>query len=192
MKPFQLAVAKRLGLTTPRTLVTNDQTAASAFIQEIGLERTVYKVLVSDAVCWRETRRLRPEELVHLNCLRHAPAIFQEHVDGPLDIRATVVGNKVFAAAIDATATSYPQDYRMDLANAVVRKYQLPDRVSGLLVRLCGELGLAYAAADFRVTPDGEHVFLELNPAGQWLFIEHSTGMPIGAALADLLSSSSG
>lgn len=189
MKPYQLALARRLGLATPRTLVTNDPDAASAFIEEIGLERIVYKVLVSDPVCWRETRQLRSEELAHLVGLRRAPAIFQEYIAGRLDIRATVVGSRIFAAAIDATATSYPQDYRMDLANAEIQTHQMPDQVSDLLIRLCRELGLAYAAADFRVAPDGEYVFLELNPAGQWLFIEHSTGLPIGAAMADLLTS---
>ena len=188
-KPYQLATAHRLGMTTPRTLVTNDPKSATDFMEEIGLDRTVYKVLVSDPVCWRETRRLRKEELAYLDRLRHAPVIFQEHVCGRLDVRATVVGDRVFAAAIDATATNYPQDYRLDLAHAILREYALPDSVAGQLVRLSRALGLVYAAADFRVTPEGEHVFLELNPAGQWLFIEQSTGLPIGAALADLLSS---
>jgi glutathione synthase/RimK-type ligase-like ATP-grasp enzyme len=64
----------------------------------------------------------------------------------------------------------------------------VPDRVSVLLMKLCAELGLVYAAVDFRLTPEGEYIFLELNPAGQWLFIEQATQMPIGAALADLLS----
>ena len=48
-------------------------------------------------------------------------------------------------------------------------------------------LGLRYGAADFRVAPDGDLVFLEVNPAGQWLFVEYATGQPIAAALADLL-----
>jgi glutathione synthase/RimK-type ligase-like ATP-grasp enzyme len=48
-------------------------------------------------------------------------------------------------------------------------------------------LGLVYGAIDMRLTPEGEYVFLEINPTGQWLFIEAATGQPIAAAFADLL-----
>jgi hypothetical protein len=37
------------------------------------------------------------------------------------------------------------------------------------------------------VTPDGEYVFLELNPNGQWLWLEHELGLPLVATMADLL-----
>jgi hypothetical protein len=48
-------------------------------------------------------------------------------------------------------------------------------------------LGLNYGAFDFVVTPNDEWV-MECNPAGQWLWLEHETGVPIAAALADLLT----
>ena len=48
-------------------------------------------------------------------------------------------------------------------------------------------LGLVYGAIDMRLTPNGEYVFLEVNPAGQWLFIEQATGQPISAAIAEAL-----
>ena len=49
-------------------------------------------------------------------------------------------------------------------------------------------LGLVYGAIDMRRTPEGRHVFLEVNPAGQWLFVERFSGQPITAALASLLA----
>ena len=48
--------------------------------------------------------------------------------------------------------------------------------------------GLVYGAIDMRLTAEGEYVFLEVNPAGQWLFIEERTGQPITAAVADCLA----
>jgi hypothetical protein len=35
-----------------------------------------------------------------------------------------------------------------------------------------------------RLTDDGRYVFLEVNPAGQFLYVENATGQPISAALA--------
>ena len=48
-------------------------------------------------------------------------------------------------------------------------------------------LSLTYGALDFIVTPDGEHVFLEINPSGQWGWIEEATGLAITNTIVDLL-----
>ncbi len=58
------------------------------------------------------------------------------------------------------------------------RLLQAPATAEGMLA-LMRRLGLEYGAADFRATPDGEHVFLEVNPAGQFLFIENAIGLKI-------------
>ena len=49
-------------------------------------------------------------------------------------------------------------------------------------------LGLIYGAIDLRLTADGRYVFLEINPAGQFLYVEQQTGQPIAAALAARLA----
>jgi len=56
------------------------------------------------------------------------------------------------------------------------------------LLRLLKHAGLRYGAIDMRRTPDGRYVFLEVNPAGQWRFVEEVTGQPITAAMASLLT----
>ena len=38
------------------------------------------------------------------------------------------------------------------------------------------------------VTPAGEFVFLELNPNGQWLWLELALGLPLVTSMADLLT----
>lgn len=48
-------------------------------------------------------------------------------------------------------------------------------------------LGLEFCSADFLVTRDGEEIFLELNPNGQWLWLEFLTGTPLASMFADLL-----
>lgn len=56
------------------------------------------------------------------------------------------------------------------------------------LLRLMRRLGLRYGAIDLRLAPDGDYVFLEINPPDQWLFVELATGQPTPAALAELMS----
>ena len=113
--------------------------------------------------------------------------IFQEYIEAEYDLRITVVGDEIFPAAIYSQQTSYPVDFRMDMANARICPAELPDQIQTRLRDFMGRLGLQYGAIDMRLRPDGEYVFLEINPAGQWLFVEEVTGQPIAESLARLL-----
>lgn len=186
-KPWQLWQAERAGLAVPRTCITNDPAAARAFLGELAPAPVIYKGLTASPELWRETRRVGAAERRLLALLRHAPVIFQEQVPGT-DLRVTAVGGELFAAEIDAGGSAYPDDFRVDPAAARVRAARLPAAVGRGLRRLLGALGLDYAAVDLRRTPRGEVLFLEVNPGGQWLFVEERTGQPIARQLARTLA----
>lgn len=73
---------------------------------------------------------------------------------------------------------------------AVDAVHNLSPDIEAKIQALMKEFGLIYGAFDFIVTPDGRHVFLEVNPAGHYMWIESKLGLPITAALADVLSES--
>ena len=187
-KPYQLAVAGEVGLPVPRTLVSNDPEHVRAFADELGPGRTVYKTFLATESHWRETRFLLAEEMHLLEQVRLAPAIFQEYVPAQADLRVTVVGDEVFATAITAAPEGYQLDYRMDMPGARFATTALPQETEKGLRALMDRMGLVYGAIDLRRTPEGEHVFLEVNPSGEWLFVEERTGQPITAAMASLLA----
>lgn len=187
-KPYQWAIASEVGLRLPRTLVTTKPEAARQFIEGLGSTGTVFKAFLASHEAWRETRVIESSDLEHLDSVRYAPVIFQEYVEG-VDLRITVVGDKVFAAEIDARNTSYPVDMRMVVGEAIVQPAKLPRQVLKALLKLQRRLGLKYGAIDMRRTSEGEYVFFEVNPAGQWLFVEQRTGLPISQAVADYLAS---
>lgn len=137
---------------------------------------------------WRETRRLRPQDADLAAAVRWAPVIFQRYVEAEADIRVTAIGGDLFFAAADVRTAAYPTDVRLNLDTAYAA-HLLPESVAALLRRMMNELGLRYGAIDLRLTPDGRYVFLEINPAGQFLYVEQATGQQIAAALAALLAS---
>lgn len=186
-KVYQLRVAQEVGLEVPATIVTNCPVAVREFVHVHGCERVVYKSFSATEQEWRETRLLKREELDLLDHVRLAPVIFQDYIEATCDLRVTVVGEEVFAVAIHSQETSYKVDFRMDIANARIEPTRLPEDVKNQLRALMLRLGLVYGAIDMRLTPDGRHVFLEINPAGQWLFVERPSGLPITAALTHLL-----
>ena len=124
-----------------------------------------------------------------LDTVRLAPVIFQEYVADAVNIRATVVGEQIFATAITVGPNGYAADYRMDMDGASWEPTTLPDSIQATLAALMRRLGLVYGAVDLLRTRGGEHVFLEVNPAGEWLFVEERTGQPITVAMARLLAS---
>jgi glutathione synthase/RimK-type ligase-like ATP-grasp enzyme len=186
-KITQLRVAQEVGLRLPTTLITNDPDEARRFIDAHGYQQVIYKSFSALEQAWRETRRIRAEELELIDSVRYAPVIFQEYVEAIYDVRITIVGDELFPAAIYSQQTGYPTDFRMEMDRATIEPCELPAEVADRLRRLMARLGLRYGAVDMRLRPDGAHVFLEVNPAGQWLFIEEVTRQPIAASLARLL-----
>lgn len=191
MKTWQLPAARAAGLEIPETLVTSDPEEARSFVDRLGPTRVICKAFSATETHWRETRQVGSAEYELLDRVQLAPVIFQEFVPAEVDLRVTIVGEHVFAAAIDSQELPYPLDFRLflDTGRGVsMRPAVLPDDVVEALHRLLKAAGLRYGAVDMRRTPDGRHVFLEVNPAGQWLFVEEVTGQPITTSMARLLA----
>lgn len=191
-KVYQLKLAQEIGFRIPRTAVTNDPAAARAFIAAEGERGTIYKAFSATRQAWRETRLLRAEEMELLESVRHAPVIFQEYIEAEVDLRITVIGDKIFPAAIHSQDTDYKMDFRMHIDTARYATHALPAEIEAKLRRYMKALGLVYGAIDMRMTPGGEYVFLEINPCGQYLFVEQKTGQDITGALIDALVGNAG
>jgi hypothetical protein len=191
-KAYQLQVAGQIGLEIPRTLITNCPQAARDFVQRLGPGQVIYKAFSATEQDWRETRLLRENEFGQIENVRYAPVIFQSYIEADVDLRITVIGDRIFSAAIHSQDTSYKVDFRMDIRQARIEPVTLPAEVEAKLFKLMQRLGLVFGAIDMRRRPDGSHVFLEINPAGQWLFIERQTGQPITQAIATMLQQRDG
>jgi glutathione synthase/RimK-type ligase-like ATP-grasp enzyme len=185
-KPAQLAAALRGGLRVPHTLITSDPRKAAEFIERHA-GRVVHKAMTGPRNLFLETRLWQESDRSALRQLPLAPTIFQELIEGPKDIRVTIVGDEVYAAAIDSSRSRAGLDSRLDM-DVPVEPFELPDRAITLVLALMRDLGLLFATVDLKMTADGELYFLELNPQGQFLYIEILTGQPIAAALAQLLA----
>jgi glutathione synthase/RimK-type ligase-like ATP-grasp enzyme len=129
--------------------------------------------------------------VAYASAVRYCPVIFQAYVPKRVELRITVVGGEVFAAEIHSQQSNHTRhDWRRyDLGETPHLPHELPADVARRCLRLVGELGLCYGAIDMVLTPDGRYVFIEINPNGQYLWIEQMTGLPISDAVCDLLTS---
>ncbi|WP_405360835.1 ATP-grasp ribosomal peptide maturase [Kitasatospora sp. NBC_00085] len=190
-KPLQLRVAAECGLRVPRTLITNSPVEAAAFAERIGTP-VVYKPFtpIRGTVDGQSVAvyagLLRPDDAGHPSIATTAH-LFQEWVPKAHEVRLTVVGRRLFAAQIHAGSAAARVDWRSDYDSLTYRVCEPPAHVAAGVHRVLDQLGLPYGAFDFVVTPSGDWTFLEVNPNGQYGFIEQATGLPITAAICDYL-----
>ncbi len=190
-KPAQLATARRLGLAIPRTIITNDPGAVTAFREECGgtiIFKALSQTLGLEPGKAAFTDIVTDEALSSLGLIRHTPGIFQELVAKDYEVRLTVVADKMFAAKVLSQQNERTKlDWRTAPHDIKYEPIELPADIRVKVSAFLAESELVYSCIDFIVTPEGRHVFLESNPRGQYLWIEHYTGMPITEAIADAL-----
>ncbi len=186
--------AQSVGLHVPRTLLTNDPAAARAFYAEVEgalvakLLRPV-SVGMDAAPAFVYTSDVTAADLVEAEQLRHSPMLFQERVPKDCELRVAYVAGRCFTGALDARGSARGQtDWRLaDVAECTWSRAALPVEVERALHKLMMQLGLVYGAVDLIRTPAGAHVFLEVNPGGEWGMLEHDLDLPIADALAATL-----
>ena len=196
-KALQLAIAAEVGLDVLPTLVTSDPDAARAFYDEQSGE-VITKMEHSFAIEQDgqqgtvHTSRVQPEDLDELDGLRLCPMIFQRAVPTVREHRATVVGPCVHTGVLDYGRGDLGTDWRLaSLRDPSVAKSwragALPAAVEARLLALMDRLGLNYGAADFLEDAEGRFWFLEVNPSGEWGWMQ-AAGLPIAESMADLLT----
>lgn len=192
-KIAQLTASKALGLVAPRTLVSNNPRHIREFWSECGGQMVAKPLKMGYFDYGHEQRatyttKLEQEHLTDDGALTAAPVIYQQLVPKRCDVRVTIVRDKIYAASIDSQREpSAHVDWRrseIELEHAV---HVLPEAVRIACQRLMHALGLRFGALDFALTPAGEYVFLEINPSGQWLWLEDKLGFPISEQIASWL-----
>jgi hypothetical protein len=196
LKASQLVIAGEVGFELPPTLISNSPADVLDFYSEHdgAIVSKLAGTAFADAIatdCVRYTELVSPRDIAYASSIAYCPMIFQAYVPKRVELRITVVGRRVFAAEIHSQASNHTRhDWRRyDNYSTPHFQHELPPHVADLCVRLVERLGLAYGAIDMVLTPDGRYVFLEINPNGQYLWIEEATGLPISEAICDLLVS---
>lgn len=193
-KAHQLAFASESGIRVPRTLITNDPAAAQKFwtgIQTGVVAKSLRQKIVDRGRGRRIifTTRLSETDKPFLKDVSISPVIFQEEIKKAYDVRVTAIGRRLFGTRIDSQRSASTQtDWRVaDSRKIPHASLRLPPEIAEFCCRMLDHYVLQFGAFDFIVTPKGEWVFLELNPNGQWAWIEPLTKQPLRASMIRLL-----
>jgi glutathione synthase/RimK-type ligase-like ATP-grasp enzyme len=181
-KVHQLRVAAQAGFRVPRTLVTQSKAQVISFWE--ACERNIIvKPLVGVREPFLLTRHLADPRALDEEAFSICPAIYQENIPGTRHIRLNCFGDRFVAAAID----SEELDWRPDL-NVPITPWEVPNDVRSLVRRTLSLLDLEMGAIDIKVMPSGELCWLEVNPQGQFLFLDPFLKVSTAHLLADFLA----
>jgi hypothetical protein len=190
-KLSQLQIAKRLGFEVPLTLVTNKKESLTSFFYYCKSNIIIKPIYTGRIESENEMKllfanKLKKEHLENISQFDLTPCIFQEFIEKEIDIRVTVVGNKIFSAYVDSQSeTETSVDWRRKKRK--FEKYNLPVQIEDKCLALTRELGLSFGAIDIVKSKQGAYFFLEINPNGQWAWIEIDTGLPISEEIINFL-----
>jgi len=173
----QMQQATRLGLQVPRTLITTDPDQVRQFYEDCD-QAVIYKTLynpqpLANVPKGIYTTPLEEEQLALLDTIRTAPGLFQEYIPKQVELRVTVIGDEVFSAELHSQVherTRY--DWRHYDVETPMQEHHLPDEVAEQCLALTRWYGLNFSTSDLILTPDGRYVFLEMNPNGQWFWVQ--------------------
>ncbi len=195
-KIYQLINAVELGFVIPSTLITNNPKEVEIF--NLDCESIIYKplkkgrIVRGDNVSYIYTSKVDQLQDQNFENVEYSPSLFQSNIKKYIDVRVTVVGEKVFAAEIHSQEIDEAkQDWRrVEVERIHHAVHTLPYEVEIKCVSLVKKLGLKFGAIDLVLTKSREYIFLEINPNGQWAWIQElCPDLRIREALIDLLVS---
>lgn len=174
-KPLQLRLAAELGFYVPETRITNDANAP--------LQHTIGTDVALKSV---DTLLLFEHERQHFgytsivswsDCadefLKFSPATIQKVITPKTDLRVTVVGSKLWCSQVTVSGLPIEGDWRLQEKKKLeYRHYDLPRDIRNLCLKLVQYLGLNFAAIDLAVS-DGRYWFIEINPTGEWGWLDN-------------------
>lgn len=193
LKPYQISVAKQVGMPVLPTLITSDPEAARRFCAEspaVFKPITVSNMEYGENAYMVETTLITDELLKSIDLIRHQPIILQRFVEKSSELRVTCIGDRLFVAQQIPVATAATTvDWRSLQENGSSYKlgFSLPQEIARGIRRIMDEFNLGFSAMDFVVDRQGNIYFLEVNPNGQWLGYTDEIGLPAATTMANCL-----
>lgn len=195
-KEEQMKIASALGLNIPDTCITNNPEEARDFVRshpggaivkmqssfaiyQEGKEHVVFTNIVSE------------KDLEAVDALQYCPMQFQEKLEKFKELRITVVGNALFTYAIDSQKLENARvDWRREGDTLLDQwePYELPREIEEKLLRLMDIYQINYGAIDIIVTPEEKYYFLEINAAGEYLWLDRLADGAISKQIAKVLT----
>lgn len=190
-KIYQLQLAQEVGFKIPLSVISNQSERVNevrADCEDDCIIKPIksgnMKDISSPKVVF--TTKLKGDQ--DLERIESFPVFIQDNIRKQFDLRIIVIGNEIFAAQIHSQNNKDSEvDWRRGQQILEHRNHELPVEVGKMCIELTRKLSLNYSAIDMILDEHGDYIFLEINPNGQWAWLEKRLGFPLSKKIVDLL-----
>lgn len=186
-KLLQLKRAKEIGFDIPYTLLVNSLDYLNIKDEEQYVVKSLDTVLLKqkNKESFAYTNIISGEELKKSR-LDIAPIVFQKYIDNKTDIRVTVIGNKIFPVRIEKNDIGIKGDWRLEKEKVEYNVMMLPKEIEEKCVKIVETFKLAFGGIDL-IESNGKYYFIEINPTGEWAWLNEKNNCRIDEAICDYL-----
>lgn len=187
-KMLQLSIAKECGLLIPMTYVSN----STDFSIESGkkyvvksLDTALFYDMENGKEMFTYSNVVLGKELQKYD-LTSAPVFIQEFLNPKIDCRVTYICGKIFPVKILYQGKGMYGDWRLRKEELEYVPFELPIHVEEAICNLMEKLDINFGGIDLAFVA-GKYYFIEVNPTGEWGWLEIKTGMQISQIIKDAL-----
>jgi glutathione synthase/RimK-type ligase-like ATP-grasp enzyme len=180
-KIYQLTVAEKNGFKIPKTLVSQRYDDVSKFFDESNA-KIIAKTVVGVSEPFLQTIKIDDVTKFDVESYQSSPAIYQELIEGTDHLRLVCFGDKSLCGCISTTEL----DWRLNLKSDI-KPWDVPDELHQKVRSTLDDLGLEMGIVDIKIDPHGNYVWFEVNPQGQFIFLEPLTNIDFVTHFANYL-----
>lgn len=182
-KIFQLIYASENGWDIPKTYIGNDVCKCIGYEKIASIIKPITTGKTYGKKGW-ELYQTNKFKGIHED-ISLTPVYLQNYIPKQYEVRLTIVERTIYPVRID---TKNQIDWRMDYQNHRYTQVACPDDIIKKCYKLMDDFDLTFGAFDFIVTPEDDWIFLEVNPNGQWLWLEQSLKLDISKKIIEYLA----
>lgn len=181
-KVFQLLYAKKSGLLIPESFIGNHNKTAKSFSEE----KSIIKPLTTGRILKNKNLEIyQTSYFSHFeDDIALTPIYLQEYKNKKYEVRLTYIDGSFFTVRIDSKDKL---DWRKDYKGLKYSIIECPKEIANICKKMLRDFELVYGAFDFIVDDKCQWFFLEVNPNGQWQWLEHELEMPISKKIVEYL-----
>lgn len=182
-KVFQLLYAQQKGIIMPGSYIGNSNYMCEEYSKKDSIIKPLSIGKTYGAYGWElyQTNRFN----FFNSDVSLTPVYLQDYIPKQYEVRLTIIDGNEYTIRID---TKDKLDWRNDYRNHKYARITCPDTIRKQCFQMLRDFNLSFGAFDFIVTPDDRWVFLEINPNGQWLWLELSLGLDISEKIIHYLN----
>ena len=193
IKSNQLLVAHSVGLNVPKTLITRDSNLVKRFYDEcpngiVAKSLKVPFVESKDVYHSLRTQEITPSDLSD-SSLYICPTIFQERISVSYELRVVAIGRRLFAFKVTTKEKCVTDIRASGKDNIEYTPWKISPALSDKILSLLNRFNLPFSSMDLLVDQTGNEFFIDLNPNGQWLWLEYTAGVIMSDLFVEMMIS---